>query len=117
MSETNRAWEGTLSFDQELSVKWVPFKPMLDNEMGRSEHVSVVLDDKLFSIGGPFETSTEQSTFDTNEWKKGPVLPFRLSRDQCVLNKSTRQCFILGGRNWDRNEYLKKFIYLTQQKA
>ena len=59
MSETNRAWEGTLSFDQELSVKWVPFEPMLDNEMGRSEHVSVVLDDKLFSIGGPFETSTE----------------------------------------------------------
>ena len=105
--ESADVWEGIISFDTELRVKWTPLPPMYAFRWG---HVSVVIGDKLFCIGGYDVKSTEYFSFRINSWRKGPNLPFTLRGAKGVVNKSTNQCFILGG-NHDSDESSSK-VYL-----
>ena len=106
-SRYNKVWEGDISFEQELRVKWSPLPPML---VSRPNCVSVVIDDKFFCIGGRYTKSTEYFSFRTNSWQKGPDLPFTLSDAKAVVNPSTSQCFILGGRR-DGGYYTKVYLF------
>ena len=100
-------WEGNISFEEELGVKWTPLASMLEY---REDYVSVVIDDKLFCIGGSGKKSTEYFSFTNNSWKKGPDLPFTLSGAKGVVSQSTYQCFIVGG-NWDNEPSSKVFLF------
>ena len=96
---TNQVWEGNISFEKELRIKWTPCTPMLER---RLYHVSVAIGDKIFCIGGENSytrrtKSTEYFSVTTNDWQKGPDLPFAISGAKCVVNKLTGQCFIVGG--------------------
>ena len=91
--QTNRVWEGNISFGKKISISWTPLKPMLES---RAMHVSVVIDDKLYCIGGMDRTTTEYYSFTNKIWQKGPDLPFELFSASVVVNQFTRQCFIVG---------------------
>ena len=104
---TNKVWEGSVSFEKELRVKWALLPPMRRH---RVDHVSVVIDDEIFCIGGGCEPpkrtnsdgkthdyTTEFFSFKSNVWQKGPDLPFPLERAKAVFNKLTKQCFIVEG--------------------
>ena len=92
-SESN-AWEGSISFEPELRVKWNPLPPM---RVQRCDHIAVVIGDKLFCIGGQKTKSTEYYSFATNSWQQGPELPFTIYGATGVVNALLGQCFIVGG--------------------
>ena len=69
---------------------------MIEN---RVHHVSVVIDDKLYCIGGQGRRSTECYSFKNKTWIKGPDLPFELIGANGVVNPFTRHCFIVGPFN------------------
>jgi hypothetical protein len=90
----NEVWEGQISFEPELRVKWTPLPSMLES---RRDHVAAVIGDKLFCIGGYNMKSTEYYSFETNDWKKGPDLPYSLWQAKSVVNPASQECFIIGG--------------------
>ena len=107
---SNKVWEGTISFDPELRTNWTTLPSMLT---GRENHLAVVIDNKLFCIGGTIKASAtprkltkesiksvEYFTFATNKWRKGPDLPFTLSTShdaQATFDGVSQQCIITGG--------------------
>jgi hypothetical protein len=93
-SRPNKAWEGNISFEPELRVKWTPLPSMLEF---RDQHVAAVIGDKLFCIGGFNNKSTEYYSSKTNSWQKGPDLPFTLIGAKGIVNSLLCQCFIVGG--------------------
>ena len=104
---SNNVWQGVISFNQKLRVNWSPLPPMMEI---RHSHVSIVIQDKLFCIGGNGSNSSEYYTFETNRWQKGPELPFKLYRAKAVLTKKQNQCFLLGGyRDYKESENISLF--------
>jgi hypothetical protein len=94
-SSSNKVWQGIISFNQQLRVNWTPLPPMMET---RFEHVAVVMQEKLFCIGGKGGgKSSEYFCFNTNRWLKGPELPFTLWRSKAILTKQQNQCFLVGG--------------------
>jgi hypothetical protein len=91
---SSKVWKGIISFNQKLRVNWFPLPSMMENRYG---HVTVLIQDKLFCIGGWGKKSTEYFSFENNCWNKGPELPFILGGAKAVLNKKQNQCFLLGG--------------------
>jgi hypothetical protein len=91
--QTNRVWEGKISLKKKMCIVWTPLPPMLES---RALHVSVVIDDKLYCIGGMGRTSTEYYSFTNKTWQKGPDLPFELFSANVVVNQFTKHCFIVG---------------------
>ena len=91
---TKNAWEGTISFEPELRIRWIALPPMLKS---RTDHVAVVIGDKLFCIGGSTTKSTEYYSCITNAWQKGPDLPCKIHGAKGVVNPLSYQCFIVGG--------------------
>ena len=82
----------------------------------RSEHVAIVIQDKLFCIGGRESNSksSEYYSFETNCWQKGPELPFMLWGAKAVHIKKGNQCFLLGGtRNCKKPENISLFDPIT----
>ena len=107
ISPFNNAWQGVISFNKKLQVNWSPLPPMMEN---RQHHVAVVIQDKLFCIGGDGSKSSEYFSFETNRWKKGPELPFMLAEAKSVLTKQQNQCFLLGGkRDGERSANISLF--------
>ena len=104
-------WEGNFSFEEELRVKWSPLPPMIER---RCYHVSVVIKEKLFCLGGQDKKSTEYFSFTTNTWQKGPDLEGTLSGAKGVLNPSTGQYFIVGGY-CDEGFSNKVYVFDTQK--
>ena len=102
---SNEVWEGTISVQDKLRVEWKSLRTMLEP---RHKHVSLIIMDTLWCIGGQGKNSTEFYSFKHKVWKKGPVLPFTLSGAQCVHSKKTNQQFIIGG---SRNGKLSSKIY------
>ena len=71
-------WEGNLSFEEELRVKWTTLPNMLEC---RDEQTAVVINDKLFCIGiGDIWCEEvyvpEYFSFTENVWKRFLDLPF-----------------------------------------
>jgi N-acetylneuraminic acid mutarotase len=80
---------------------------------GREQHVAVVIDNKLFCLGGTIKARTtpdelmvkgiksvEYFTFTTNKWQKGPDLPYTLLSvydAQAIFDGVSKQCVITGG--------------------
>ena len=92
--KSNKAWLGTISFNKKFRVNWSPLSPMMDD---RYCHVAIVIQEKLFCIGGCGNNTTEYFSFETNSWEKGPDLPFTLNTAKAVLTKQQNQCLLLGG--------------------
>ena len=115
ITESN-AWEGTISFEPELRVKWNPLPAMI---VHRYYHVAVVIGDKLFCIGGHNTKSTEYYSFVTNSWQKGPDLPFILHGATGVVNPILGQCFIVCSIAMDDlgNNYSSKVYLFDPQKG
>jgi N-acetylneuraminic acid mutarotase len=63
----------------------------------RHDNVTVVIQGKLFCIGGQGYKSSEYFSFQNNRWQKGPELPFTLEGAKAILTKQQNQCFLLGG--------------------
>jgi hypothetical protein len=100
-SLSNEVWMGTLSFKPELRVNWTSFPSMHESRAG---HVAVVLDHKLFCIGGYNTKSTEYYSNITGSWQTGPYLPFTLYDANCIVNHTSTQCILFGGyRDGRRN--------------
>ena len=102
---SNEVWQGKISLITKLHVNWFPLPPMMET---RHNHVTVVIQEKLFCIGGDngngkHSASTEYFSFEANCWQKGPELPFILSGGKAVVNKQQTQCFLLGGYRDGRN--------------
>ena len=102
---SHKVWQGIISFNRlrinKFRVNWSRLPSMMER---RHYHVTVVIGDKLFCIGGIGKKSggigkksTEYFSFGTNQWQKGPELPFSLYGAKGVLNKEHTQCFLLGG--------------------
>ena len=99
-SLSNKVWQGNISFNQQLRVHWTPLPPMMESRRG---HVAVVIQNKLFCIGGWGSKSSEYFSFETNRWEKGPELPSQLFGTTAVLTKQQNQCFLLGGNRGSKN--------------
>jgi N-acetylneuraminic acid mutarotase len=97
---TSDVWQGSISFNKKnLRVNWTPLPRMMETRRG---HVAVVIQDKLFCIGGHHTKSTEYFSFETNRWHKGPELPSELrGRTKGVLTMQQNQCFLVGGGKRD----------------
>jgi N-acetylneuraminic acid mutarotase len=93
-SLSNKVWQGIISFNQQLRVNWSPLPPMMET---RHRHVAVVIQDKLFCIGGDGSKSSEYFCLETNRWQKGPELPFTLHGAKAVLTNQQNKCYLLGG--------------------
>ena len=63
----------------------------------RHGNVTVVIQGKLFCIGGEGDKSSEYFSFETNCWQKGPEIPFTLKGAKAVLTMQRNQCFLVGG--------------------
>ena len=74
---SNQVWEGTISIHDKLRVKWKSLIPML---VPRCNHVSLLINDNLYCIGGQNENSTEIYSFKNKVWEKGPDPPFVFKR-------------------------------------
>jgi hypothetical protein len=106
-SSSNKAWQGIISFNQQLRVNWSPLPQMMES---RSGHVAIVIEDKLFCIGGWDSKSSEYFCFVTNRWLKGPELPFTLWGAKAILTSQQNKCFLLGGqRNDEYSENITLF--------
>ena len=92
---TNNVWEGNLSFEPELRIIWTSLPSMHET---RKYHVSVVINENLFCIGGVNTNTTEYFCFTTNSWKMGPKLPFKLYGAKVIFNPTSHQCIIIGGK-------------------
>ena len=90
----DQVWEGTITIQGRLRVEWKPLLPMLEPRHG---HVSLLIDENLYCIGGWHNNSTEYYSFQNKVWKKGPDLPFTLGDARCVFNPVRNQHFIIGG--------------------
>jgi hypothetical protein len=90
---SNKVWQGIISFNPQLRVNWTPLPRMKET---RTNHVAIVIQDKLFCIGGWRRKSTEYFSFETNRWKKGPELPSELWSAKAILTNQQNQCFLLG---------------------
>ena len=77
-----------------LRVNWYPLPPMTEF---RLNHTAIVIQDKLFCIGGQGSESSEYFSFESNCWQKGPDMSFKLWGAKAVLTKKQNQCFLLGG--------------------
>jgi len=98
---SNTVWLGKYSFNlQKLRVKWSLLPPMIQSRCG---HVAVVIQDKLFCIGGMGQNTTEYFSFESKCWQKGPQLPFTLEGAKAVFNKQKNQCYLLGGLRDNEN--------------
>ena len=100
-TRSNTVWQGKYSFNlQKLRVKWSLLPPMIQSRWG---HVAVVIQDKLFCIGGMGQNTTEYFSFETKGWKKGPQLPFTLEGATVVFNTKQNQCYLVGGLRDNQN--------------
>ena len=116
---TNQVWQGDITFENysdsddsddnddsddlnnsALRVTWSLLKPMIEK---RFNHVSFVIGDCLYCIGGEEDEdkedlrSTEFYSFETEKWTKGQNLPFGLSQAKVVVDQALKLCFIIGG--------------------
>jgi hypothetical protein len=57
---SNEVWQGTVSFNQQLRVNWSPLPAMIEDRFG---HVAIVIQEKLFCIGGRNNKSTKKCLF------------------------------------------------------
>ena len=94
-SPSNNVWLGTFSFNQKLRVNWSFLPPMMESRYG---HVAIVIQDKLFCIGGYRSKSSEYYSFETNQWQNGPELPFILYGAKAVLTNQQNKSYLLGGQ-------------------
>ena len=67
-------WEGTL-----VSKQQIDWRRIASPGCKRSEHMSVVVKNKIYMFGGTCSDKDEIEIFDGNEWEKGPKMPFELS--------------------------------------
>jgi hypothetical protein len=99
----NKVWEGKISFETGFRIIWSSLPSML---MCRSDHVAVVLENKLYCIGGYGEEkdleSSECYSFEENKWQRGPDLQASLSNAKGVVDYAS-QCIIMGGLCDGRN--------------
>lgn len=93
----NKVWKGDICFEPDLRITWDALPSML---MCRSDHVAVVLENKLYCIGGYGEEksvkSSEYYSFGANKWQRGPEMETSLSNAKGVVDYAS-QCVIIGG--------------------
>ena len=109
---SNKVWQGIISFNQNLRVNWSPLPPMREDRVG---HAAIVIQDKLFCIGGQGSQSSEYFSSESNCWRKGPEISFKLSGAKAVLTKKQNQCFLLGG--WRDGNYSENIILFDPIKG
>ena len=103
---SNKVWEGVISYNKEIRVKW---NPLPDMNVGRQGHCSVVMNDTLYCLGGCDNKTTENYSFTNNVWQSGHELPFTLNGARAVLNEKD-QCFLVGGyRDGERSKSINMF--------
>ena len=106
-SDSNKVWEGVISYNKGIRVKWNPLPNM---NVGRHGHCSVVMNNTLYCLGGLDNKTTEFFSFTNNVWQRGPDLPFTLGYAKAVLNEKENQCFLVGGyRECERSKSINMF--------
>ena len=110
----NNVWEGTVSYDPELRIKWKALPPMLER---RHKHVADVYGNKLFCLGGlnagKHLKTVEYFSFSSNKWQQCPDLQCTLLGSKGVVDYVSQQCIIIGGIR-DGNESTKLSLFDPQ---
>jgi hypothetical protein len=86
-SVSNKVWKGT--FKSKKEITWAPMPSMKRARLG---HFCIVVDDKIYVIGGEYSGNASVEVFDGIKWKEGPSFSISLNTHNAnaVLDRKKR---------------------------